>query len=97
YEPPIFWPVVVLHGRPPNLLVHSHVVVEEPEHPDPVVYVLLVAVLLHAREQVIEALDPVLDVLVHPLDEVLQLLSVHVVLESGPPASLRIPDSSVGP
>ena len=47
----------MLHGRSPNLPVHPHVVVEEPEHPDPVVDVLPVATLLHAGEQVVEALD----------------------------------------
>src|SRR5207253_2475381 len=72
-------------------------IVIEPEHSDPVADMLFIAVLLHAREQVIEALDPVLDVLVHLLDEVLQLLSVDVVLEPRPPARLWIPDSSVRP
>src|SRR5580658_10285447 len=35
--------------------------------------------------------------LVHPLDEVLQLLSVDAVLEPRPPAGLRIPGPSVRP
>ena len=72
-------------------------VVVEPEDGDPVADVLPVAVLLQAREEVVEALDPVLEDLVHPLDLVLELGPVDAMLQPRPPARLRVPDALVRP
>jgi hypothetical protein len=70
-------------------LVHSHVIVVEPEYLDPIVRVLLVAILLEAWEEVIEVLEPILEVSIHPLDEVLPILVVDVMLQASPPARFR--------
>jgi hypothetical protein len=73
------------------------VVVIEPEDRNPVANVLSVALFSQAREQVVEAFQSILESLVHPLDEVLQLGPVDVVLQPRPPAGLGIPDTSVRP
>ena len=76
---------------PLNLFVRSDVIVIGPERLDPVVDVLQVAVLPETWERVVEAFQSVLQGLVHPLDEVIPFLTVGVVLQPGPPASLGIP------
>jgi hypothetical protein len=53
--------------------------------------VLELAVLPEAREVIVEALEPVLQRLVHPLDEVLPLVAIDVMLQPRPPARLGIP------
>ena len=55
---------VVLERALPDLSVHPRVVVEQPEHPDPIVDVLQAALLFEAWKQVVEALQPVFQGLV---------------------------------
>ncbi|TLX98571.1 MAG: hypothetical protein E6K90_09345 [Thaumarchaeota archaeon] len=50
---------------------------------------LPVTLLLEAWEQIIEALDPVLQHLIHPLYMVLQFSAIHMMLQTSPSASLR--------
>src|SRR5208337_361336 len=87
----------MLQRGPARALVLPDVVVEEPEDADPVPDVPFVAVLPEAREEVVEVLQPVLQGLVHPLDEVLPFDCVDVVLEPEVPARLWVPDPLVGP
>src|SRR5712691_13437899 len=65
------------------------------EHLEPIPHVLPVAPLLPAREGVVEALRPVLDLLYEPLDQVLLLGRIDGMLQSKPPARLIIPSGLV--
>jgi hypothetical protein len=71
--------------------------VKEPEDADPVADVLMVAPLLEAGEEVIEALQSVLQGLAHPLDEVLPLDWVDSMLQAEEVARLGTEPSFVRP
>jgi len=64
-------PMNLLHCSPSNVLVDPHAVVEEPEHAHSVVDVSPVTILPEAWEEIVEGLEPVLQGLIHLLDEVL--------------------------
>ena len=72
-------------------------VVIEPEDRYPVVDVLPITLLLEAWGLIIEALDPVLQLLIHPLYVVLQFSAIHMMLQTSPSASVRLPRSLVRP
>jgi hypothetical protein len=58
-----------------NQFPHEHIVIEEPECFEPVLYVL--KFWLFAREKVVKSFCPVLYIFIHPFNEVLQALFIY--------------------
>jgi len=76
-----------------NQFPREHIVIEEPECFEPVLYVL--KFWLFAWEKVVKSLCPVLYIFIHPFHEVLQALVIYNMLYPCPPASINVPKSSV--
>ena len=72
-------------------------VVEVPEDGNTVPDMSMVAMLPEAGEEVVEVLQPVLQGLVEPLDEVLSLDGVEMMLQPEESVRFRVPDPFVRP